>query len=94
MRKVVRGHRNGELSSKGRLFEVDTVVNTRRENLMRDKHRKFENFKRNIIIDDNIEDISDRGISFGFRSWEPETHVNFLRKDSNRVCEHSVAFKN
>jgi hypothetical protein len=63
---------------------------------MIDKHRKFGNFKRDIIIDIdyNAENISDRGVSFGFCSWELETHINFLRKDSNRVCEHSVAFKN
>jgi hypothetical protein len=30
----------------------------------------------------------------GSRSWEPGTHINFLRKDSKRVCEHSVVFKN
>jgi hypothetical protein len=66
MRRVVTGHRNGELSSKGCLFEVDTVVNTRRGNLMIDKHRKFGNFKRDIIIEDNLEDISDRDVSFGF----------------------------
>jgi hypothetical protein len=34
-----------------------------------------------------------RGVSFGFHSREPGTHINFLRKDSKRICEHSVVFK-